>query len=73
MPPAGTDTLLDIPDQETRVALLGKASVENPLSLAVYFALLGSAGRPVKALGVPTIAVEGWEDTVDVIAAITAR
>ena len=28
---------------------------------------------PVKALGVPTVAVEGWEDTVEVIAAITAR
>ena len=28
---------------------------------------------PVKALGVPTFAVEGWEDTVAVIAAITAR
>ena len=28
---------------------------------------------PVKALGVPTVAVEGWEDTVAVIEAITAR
>ena len=28
---------------------------------------------PVKALGVPTVAVEGWEDTVEVIAALTAR
>ncbi|MGT2425225.1 HAD-IIB family hydrolase [Amnibacterium kyonggiense] len=28
---------------------------------------------PVKALGVPSVAVEGWEDTVDVIDAITAR
>ena len=28
---------------------------------------------PVKALGVPTIAVEGWEDTVQVIDGIIAR
>jgi hypothetical protein len=28
---------------------------------------------PVKALGVPTIAVEGWEDTVQVIEGIVAR
>jgi phosphomannomutase len=28
---------------------------------------------PVKSLGIPTVAVEGWEDTVEVIAALTAR
>jgi phosphomannomutase len=28
---------------------------------------------PVKALGVPTVAVEGWEDTVEVIEALIAR
>ena len=56
--------LWDINDQTQRLALLGAANADNPLSLMVYFALLNSPGTSVKALGVSAVSATKPSGTV---------
>lgn len=55
-PDATNPTLWEVNSQEQREALLGPASIDNPLSLAAFLALNSSPNRALKVLGVGQVA-----------------
>lgn len=60
------DTLLDINNIDDQVAVLGDASDENPLALAVNLALANTTGR-IRAVALSSNDLTGYLDALDLI------
>lgn len=54
-----------ISDASSVADVLGEISVDNPLALGVYYALLNSNGTEVKYMGVPTNDIDGYSVVLD--------
>ncbi len=62
---SASPALLEIDNQDTREALLGPATIENPLSLAVFFMLLNTPATSVFALGVGAVSATKPDGTLE--------